>query len=250
MKIIGSRRSSGAFALDLMEATSPGAPGTLLGLVRDRIRRKHFSIRTEEAYCDWIKRFILFHGKRHPSALGAPDVERFLTWLAVDRHVAASTQNQAKCALVFLYREVLDVELPWLDGIETARTPARLPVVMTPEEVARVLARLTGVHALIGSLLYGTGLRIMEALRLRVKDVEFARREIVVRDGKGGKDRVTTSRKAMAPYGSHSRCRASIPTPRANGAGSTSFRPKRDRSIRATASCGGTTWAIRRSSAR
>jgi len=174
-----------------MEAISPGSPGALLGLVRDRIRRKHYGIRTEEAYCEWIKRFILFHGKRHPSELGAPDVERFLTSLAVDKHVAASTQNQAKSALLFLYKEVLGIELPWLDGIESAQTPARLPVVLTREEVARVLARLTGVHALIGSLLYGTGLRIMEAMRLHVKDVEFARHEIVVRNGKGGKDRVT-----------------------------------------------------------
>jgi integron integrase len=123
--------------------------------------------------------------------LGAGDVEAFLTALAVDRRVAGSTQNQAKSALLFLYKEVLGVELPWLDGIETAKAPRRLPVVLTHDEVARLLARLTGVHRLIGGLLYGTGLRIMEAMRLRVKDVEFSRREIVVRDGKGGKDRMT-----------------------------------------------------------
>ena len=163
----------------------------LLDRVRDRIRVKHYSIRTEQAYCDWIRRFIIFHGKRHPSGLGAAEVEAFLTSLAVDGRVAASTQNQAKSALLFLYREVLGVELPWLDGIQKAKAPVRLPVVLTRDEVARVLARLDGVHRLIGALLYGTGLRIMEAMRLRVKDVEFSRREILVRDGKGNKDRVT-----------------------------------------------------------
>ena len=166
-------------------------PGSLLDRVRDRVRLKHYSIRTEQAYCDWIRRFIIFHGKRHPSDLGAADVEGFLTAPAVRRRVAASTQNQAKAALLFLYREVLDVELPWLDGIQKAKSSARLPIVLTREEVGRVLARLEGVHRLIGSLLYGTGLRIMEAMRLRVKDVEFARRELLVRDGKGNKDRVT-----------------------------------------------------------
>ena len=166
-------------------------PVLLLDRVRERIRLKHYSIRTEQAYCDWIRRFIIFHGKRHPTDLGAADVEAFLTALAVRGRVAASTQNQAKSALLFLYREVLGAELPWLDGIQKAKTPVRLPVVLTRDEVARVLARLEGVHHLIGALLYGTGLRIMEAMRLRVKDVEFARREILVRDGKGNKDRVT-----------------------------------------------------------
>jgi integron integrase len=165
-------------------------PVLLLDRVRDRIRLKHYSLRTEQAYCDWIRRFINFHGK-HPSSLGAAEVEAFLTSLAVARRVAASTQNQAKSALLFLYREVLGVELPWLDGIEKAKAPSRLPIVLTRDEVARVLARLDGVHRLIGALLYGTGLRIMEAISLRVKDIEFARREILVRDGKGNKDRVT-----------------------------------------------------------
>ena len=166
-------------------------PVLLLDRVRERIRLKHYSLRTEQAYCDWIKRFVVFHGKRHPSGLGAPDVEAFLTALAVQGRVAASTQNQAKSALLFLYKEVLGVELPWLDNVERAKAPARLPVVLTREEVARVLARLHGVHRLVGSPLYGTGLRIMEAMRLRVKDVDFSRGEILVRDGKGGKDRVT-----------------------------------------------------------
>ena len=167
------------------------APVSLLHRVRDKIRLKHYSLRTEEAYCDWIRRFINFHGKRHPSEMSAAEIEAFLTWLAVEGRVAASTQNQAKSALLFLYGEVLGVELPWLDQIQRVKTPARLPVVLTRDEVIRILTRLTGVHRLIGGLLYGTGLRIMEAMRLRVKDVEFSRHEILVRDGKGNKDRVT-----------------------------------------------------------
>ncbi|MCK2086764.1 integron integrase [Thauera aromatica] len=135
--------------------------------------------------------FILFHGKRHPQELGAPEVEAFLTHLAVAGRVAASTQNQAKSAVLFLYREVLAVELPWLDGVTQARAPKRLPVVLTRDEVGAVLARLEGAQWLIGSLLYGSGLRLMECLRLRVKDVDFGRNEILVRDGKGAKDRVT-----------------------------------------------------------
>lgn len=163
----------------------------LLDQVRGKIRLKHYSIRTEQAYLDWIKRFILFHGKRHPKDMGPQDVEAFLTHLAVQGKVAASTQNQAKSALLFLYKEVLGIDLPWLDNVERAKAPRRLPVVLTREEVQAVLTRLEGTHWLVASLLYGTGLRIMEAVRLRVKDVDFARREILVRDGKGFKDRVT-----------------------------------------------------------
>ena len=166
-------------------------PVPLLQRVRERIRVRHYSIRTEQAYCDWIKRFVIFHGKRHPSELGAAEVEGFLTSLAVEGRVSASTQNQAKSALLFLYKEVLGAELPWLDHIQKAKAPVRLPVVLNRAEVGQVLARLLGVHRLIGALLYGTGLRIMEGMRLRVKDVEFSRREILVRDGKGNKDRVT-----------------------------------------------------------
>jgi len=191
--------SSGSGA-NALETAGAHRPVLLLDRVRDRIRLKHYSLRTEQAYCDWIKRFVLFHGKRHPSGLGAAEVEAFLTFLAVEGRVAASTQNQAKSALLFLYKEVLGVELPWLDGIERARAPTRLPVVLTREEVARVLARLHGDHRTIGTLLYGTGLRIMEAMRLRVKDVEYTRREILVRDGKGHKDRITMLPvKSLAP---------------------------------------------------
>ncbi|MDK9701731.1 MAG: integron integrase [Sulfuritalea sp.] len=163
----------------------------LLDQVRGKIRLKHYSLRTEQTYVDWIKRFIRHFGKRHPRDLGAAEVEAFLTHLAVVGRVAASTQNQAKSALLFLYREVLGNELPWLDNVEQAKAPRRLPVVLTRDEIHAVLSRLSGTHWLIASLLYGTGLRLMECLRLRVKDIEFARGEILVRDGKGFKDRVT-----------------------------------------------------------
>ncbi len=173
--------------------SSPGPlpPPRLLDQVRAKIRLKHYSLRTEQAYVDWIKRYIRHHGKRHPREMGAVEVEAFLTHLAVAGRVAASTQNQAKSALLFLYREVLALELPWLDNIQRARAPKRLPVVLTRDEVQALLCGLHGTHWLVASLLYGTGMRIMECLRLRVKDVDFARGEILVRDGKGFKDRVT-----------------------------------------------------------
>lgn len=167
------------------------SPPRLLDQVRGKIRLKHYSLRTEQAYVDWIKRFIRHNGKRHPREMGAVEVEAFLTHLAVAGRVAASTQNQAKSALLFLYREVLALELPWLDNVQQARAPRRLPVVLTRDEVQALLCRLQGTHWLVTSLLYGTGMRIMECLRLRVKDVDFGRCEILVRDGKGFKDRVT-----------------------------------------------------------
>ena len=172
-------------------STDPVSSPRLLDQVRARIRFKHYSIRTEQAYLDWIKRFIRHFGKRHPKDMGANEVQAFLTHLAVAGKVAASTQNQAKSALLFLYKEVLAVELPWLDKVEAAKTSKRLPVVLTRSEVMSVLACVEGSHGLIARLLYGTGLRIMEGLRLRVKDVDFSRNEILVRDGKGAKDRVT-----------------------------------------------------------
>jgi len=165
-------------------------PPKLLDNVRDKIRLKHYSIRTEQAYVDWVRRFILFHGKRHPKEMGAAEVEAFLTHLAVRGKVAASTQNQARSALLFLYKEVLGQQLPWLDDVEQAKRPQRLPVVLTHAEVKAVLDRLSGTHRLMANLLYGTGVRLMEGMRLRVKDIDFERREILVRDGKGGKDRV------------------------------------------------------------
>jgi len=163
----------------------------LLDQMRDRIRVKHYSIRTEQVYCEWVKHFIRFHRYRHPADMGAAEVEAFLTDLAVRRNVSASTQNQALSALLFLYKEVLQVDLPWLKDVVRAKKPQRLPVVMSVEEVRRVLAGLEGDLWLVCSLLYGTGMRLMEAVRLRVKDVDFARGEILVRDGKGMKDRVT-----------------------------------------------------------
>jgi len=175
------------------------SPLRLLDQVRARIRFKHYSIRTEQAYLDWIRRFIRHFGKRHPKDMGADEVQMFLTHLAVAGRVAASTQNQAKSALLFLYKEVLAVELPWLDKVEAAKTAKRLPVVLTRNEVMSVLACLDGSHSLIARLLYGTGLRIMEGLRLRVKDVDFSRNEILVRDGKGAKDRVTMLPASIVP---------------------------------------------------
>jgi len=176
-----------------MHARASAAPQQprLLDQMREKIRLKHYSIRTEQVYLDWARRFILFHGKRHPSEMGAREVEAFLTHLAVHGNVSASTQNQAKSALLFLYREVLGVELPWLDGVESAKRPQRLPVVLTEDEVAAVLSRMTGTTGLIARLLYGSGLRLLEAARLRVKDVDLQRVELVVRDAKGAKDRVT-----------------------------------------------------------
>ena len=166
-------------------------PPKLIDIVRERLRVKHYSIRTEQVYVDWIRRYIFFHDKRHPKDMEAADVEAFLTHLAVAGKVSASTQNQAKSALLFLYREVLDIQLAWLDNITQAKAPKRLPVVLTVSEVQSLLAYLKGTHLLIASLLYGGGMRLMEVVRLRVKDVEFSRREILVREGKGFKDRVT-----------------------------------------------------------
>jgi integron integrase len=175
----------------MAEKSPTATPLKLLDQVRNRLRVKHYSIRTEQVYVDWIKRFIHFHDKRHPREMGAAEVEAYLTHLAVKNRVSPSTQNQAKSALLFLYREGLELPLPWLDKVTQARAPTRLPVVLTVSEVQAVLARLSGTHWLIASLLYGAGLRLMEAVRLRVKDVEFSQHEIIVREGKGAKDRMT-----------------------------------------------------------
>jgi len=163
----------------------------LLDQMRDRIRSLHYSIRTEDAYVLWAKQFILFHGNRHPLEMGEAEVGEFLTYLAVERNVGASTQNQALSAILFLYKVVLDRPLERVDDVLRAKKPQRLPVVFTREEVRAVLARMQGDKAVMASLLYGSGLRLMECLRLRVKDVDFGQNHIVVRDGKGRKDRVT-----------------------------------------------------------
>ncbi|MGB8694355.1 MAG: integron integrase [Steroidobacteraceae bacterium] len=171
----------------------------LLDQVRSQLRLRHYSYRTEQQYVAWIKRFILFHGKRHPASMGAPELESFLSYLAVERKVAAATQGQALSAVLFLYKRVLGVDLPWLENVVRAKKPVRLPVVLTPEEVRAVLGQLDGVYRLVASLLYGSGLRLMEAMRLRVKDLNFHYRQVTVRSGKGDKDRVTVLPQGLIP---------------------------------------------------
>lgn len=181
----------------MINTPTESQPPKLLEQVIARMRVKHYSLRTEKSYVDWIKRYIWHHGKRHPKDLGAAEVEAFLSHLAVTRNVSASTQNQAKSALLFLYKEVLGVQLPWLDNVTQAKAPKRLPVVLTKDEVQALLNRLDGTMWLLVSLLYGSGLRLMECLRLRVKDVDLVRCEILVREGKGFKDRVTMLPKSL-----------------------------------------------------
>jgi integron integrase len=163
----------------------------LLDQVRDVIRRKQYSLRTEQAYVDWIKRFIVYHAKRHPAEMAEEEVAQFLTHLARDRNVAPSTQNQALSALLFLYKEVLKQEIGWLEKVERAKKPTKLPVVLSRAELKRVFAHLHGLPKLMAGLLYGSGLRLMECVRLRVKDIDFELAQITVRDAKGGRDRVT-----------------------------------------------------------
>jgi integrase len=182
--------AGGAFAAtrcvrEVGPATAPKP--RLLDRVREAVRIRHYSRRTEKAYVHWIKRYIFFHGKRHPIEMGAAEVTAFLTSLAMHSKVAASTQNQALSALLFLYREVLVVELPWLDDVVRAKRPLHLPVALTRDEVRAVLQRLDGVPRLMAILLYGAGLRLLECCRLRVKDIDFAMHEITIRDGKGSK---------------------------------------------------------------
>lgn len=163
----------------------------LLDSVRETMRVHHYSLSTERSYIQWIKRFIYFHNKRHPREMGADEIMAYLTHLAVNRDVSASTQNQALNAILFLYKRVLELELPWMDEIVRARRPKRLPVVLTRNEVKAVLSQFEGTRWLIFSLMYGSGMRLMECLRLRVKDVDFHYRQLLIRDAKGGKDRVT-----------------------------------------------------------
>jgi integron integrase len=167
--------------------------------VRDTLRRKHYSYRTEQAYLYWIRHFIFFHNKRHPREMAEREVAAFLTHLAVKRRVSASTQNQALNAILFLYKQVLGRNIGLIQGVVRAKRPERLPVVMTPEEVQKVLARLSGRAWLMACLMYGAGLRVTECLRLRVKDIDFGLNQIVVRDGKGGKDRVTPLPVTLVP---------------------------------------------------
>jgi integron integrase len=171
----------------------------LFEVAREKIRTRHLAFRTEQAYLHWIRRYVKFHNRRHPREMGAPEVEAFLTHLAVDAKVGGSTQNQALQALLFLYRHVLGVELPWLENVTRASRPKRLPVVLSAGEVRSVLAELEGTSWLIVNLLYGSGLRLMEAHRLRVKDLVIERGEVIVRDAKGGKDRITVLPDAIVP---------------------------------------------------
>jgi len=163
----------------------------LLEQVRAEIRVRHYSLRTEQIYIHWVKRYILFHGKRHPADMGEREISAFLTDLAVNRNVAASTQNQALSAILFLYQKVLNQKLEWLDDVARAKRPRRLPVILTRDEVKRLLDDIHGVNGLISRVLYGTGMRKMECLRLRVQDIDFDYRQIIVRSGKGDKDRIT-----------------------------------------------------------
>src|SRR5579885_1856000 len=166
-------------------------PKKLLDRVRETIRRKHYSFRTEKSYVAWIRRYILFHNKRHPQEMGRAEIEAFLTYLAVNRKVSASTQNQAFSALLLLYRDVLNKDLDFPIDSVRAKRPKRLPTVLTKEEVGKVIGCLSGIPQLMAKLLYGSGLRLMECVRLRVKDIDFAQHQVIVRDGKGMEDRVT-----------------------------------------------------------
>jgi len=185
---------SSAFS-DKSETAKP----KLLEQMRQVLRVRHYSYRTEATYCDWVRRFILFHGKRHPMEMGAEEITAFLSHLAVEGNVAASTQNQALAAILFLYGEVLGVKLPWMAEIVRARRPTKVPVVLTREEAQAILAAMEEPYRLMARLLYGSGLRLLECLRLRVKDVDFAHLQITVRDGKGAKDRVTMLPVSVAP---------------------------------------------------
>ncbi len=167
------------------------SPPRLLDQVRSAIRVRHYSLRTETAYLQWIKRYILFHGKRHPVEMGEPEVTKFLSWLATERKVAPSTQNQALSAILFLYKHVLNIKLEWLDDVVRAKRPAHVPVVLTRSEVRALISSIRGVNNLIANLLYGTGMRLTEGLRLRIQDIDFDYRQIIIRSGKGNKDRHT-----------------------------------------------------------
>ena len=175
-----------------LQATSVQAPAPrLLDRVRGVLGARHYSPRTEESYLAWIRRFIIFHGRRHPDELGEPEITSFLSALATERHVSASTQNQALAALLFLYQKVLNREIAWLAGVVHAKRPERLPVVLSRGQIAAVLSKMEGVEQLCASLIYGAGLRLLEALEMRIKEVDFAGQQLIVRDGKGRKDRVT-----------------------------------------------------------
>ena len=182
-----------------LQAGAGGGGRGLLQEMRRQLRVRHYSLRTEQAYLGWVRRFVAHHGRRHPRTMGAAEVQAFLTALAVEGRVAPSTQNQALSALLFLYREVLGMELAWMESVVRAKRQRKLPVVLSRAELERLLAQLEGRPWLMASLLYGTGMRLLEMLRLRVKDLDFERGEITVRDGKGAKDRRTVLPRALVP---------------------------------------------------
>jgi integron integrase len=197
--VIPISRPAGGQASEQPTAAIQTPPPRLLDRVRALLRARHYSSRTEKSYVAWIRRFILFHGKRHPDELGEPEITSFLSALATERHVSASTQNQALAALLFLYQAVLDREIDWLDDVVHAKRPERLPVVLSRGEIAAVLTKMNGVEHLCASLIYGAGLRLLEALQLRVKEIDFAGQQLIVRDGKGRKDRMTLLPASLQP---------------------------------------------------
>lgn len=168
--------------------------------IREVARLRHLSVSTEQTYIHWIQRFWFFHHKRNLRTLGVEEIRAFLSHLVVEGHVAASTQNQALCSMLFLYRDVMKVELPFIDGIDRARRPRKLPVVFSRSEVKTILSAMTGLHRLMASLLYGSGMRISECLRLRVKDIDFGLNQITIQDGKGEKDRITILPKSLLQH--------------------------------------------------
>ena len=178
---------------ETVELPTPAAPSQprLVHRIREAIRVRRYSERTERAYVYWIRRFIVFHGKRHPTEMGGPEVAEFLTHLATVDNVAAATQSQALAAVLFLYKAVLEIELPWIDGVIRAKKPQRLPTVLERRDVRALFDAMDGEHALMARMMYGTGMRIGECVAIRVKDLNLDRREVIVRDGKGGKDRIT-----------------------------------------------------------
>jgi integron integrase len=184
---------------DVTQYLAQTQPPKLLDQLRRCIRDKHYSLRTERVYVYWSRWYIRFHGLRHPKEMGAPEIQAFLSYLANERHVSVSTHHQALCALLFLYKNVLQVDLPWLNNVHRPAKPAKRPTVLTREELELVFAQMDGVYSLIARLLYGTGMRLMEGAQLRIKDVDFRRREIAIRQGKGGKDRITMLPLSLVP---------------------------------------------------
>lgn len=234
--------------------------------MRERIRLLHYSRRTEEAYVHWIRAFVRFHGIRHPAQMSGPEVEGFLGWLASERSVSASTHRQALSALIFLYAKVLQIDLPWLSDVGRPRVQRRLPVVLTKEELACIFDGMTGAHLLLARLLYGTGMRISEGLQLRVKDIDFSHRAVIVREGKGGRDRVLMLPQSLEPALHAQQALAHVRWDQAKAKGGVEmpdvlarkypragaawpwfwvFRRRRTRSIRAAAWCAGTTCTTR-----